>query len=540
MLYSVICLSLVMQGKKIFTQKLFYQISLNSLVPQEHFYRRLNDILNLQFLYQATKKYYGSDGQKSLDPVVFFKICLIGYLENIISDRKLINLCSDSLAIRLFLGFDLDEQLPWHSTISRTRQLYEAVLFEEVFRKILSQCIDSGLVAGHTQAVDSAFVKANASMDSLELKVPQEDLDEHLRKVRHISQMDKIGPHRKTQNNKASIDQRTIKANDSKLKDIQTRQKKWAKDQDQRPGARNKTSKYTSNHTHYSPTDPDAKIAVKPGKARKLNYYAQMAVDSDHQIITQIQADLAHKKDNQYLQSLVQNTMDNLQGHGLLIEHILADAGYSSGENYAWLEQHKLKSYIPPHGTYKGGPEGFIYKEEGNYWICPNAKKVTFRNQRIEKNTLKNFYRTTTKDCANCPFKTTCLSKSQKSRQISITAYRAEYERNIKRLKTDKRHKAKRMSTVEPVFGTLINFLGMRKVNTLGQAGAHKCMLMAATAFNLKKLLKYAKKSINIMARQLEIPPIKRKTLQNDFFAIIDFITSHIRPSIPIFQKDVL
>ena len=121
-----------MQGKKLFTQKLFYQISLDDLVPTNHFYRRLDDILDLQFLYEATRKYYGTDGQKSLDPVVFFKICLIGYLENIISDRKLIDLSSDSLAIRLFLGFDLDEQLPWHSTISRTRQLYEASLFESV------------------------------------------------------------------------------------------------------------------------------------------------------------------------------------------------------------------------------------------------------------------------------------------------------------------------------------------------------------------------------------------------------------------------
>jgi hypothetical protein len=108
-----------------------------------------------------------------------------------------------------------------------------------------------------------------------------------------------------------------------------------------------------------------------------------MAVDTDHQIIPQIQADLAHKKDNQYLQSLVQNTMDNLEANGSLLDYILADAGYSSGENYAWLEQHNLKSYIPPHGTYKGGPEGFIYKQEGNYWLCPNDKKVTFRNQRI-------------------------------------------------------------------------------------------------------------------------------------------------------------
>ena len=203
-----------MQGKKIYTQKLFYQISLDSLVPKEHFYRRMDDILDLQFLYGATRKYYGSQGQKSLDPVVFFKICLIGYLENLISDRKLIALCSDSLAIRLFLGFDLDEQLPWHSTISRTRQLYDDILFEEVFRKILNQCIDSGLVAGHTQAIDSAFVKANASMDSLELKVPEEDLDEHLRKVRHISQMDKEVPHRKAQINKASSEnERTMPSN---------------------------------------------------------------------------------------------------------------------------------------------------------------------------------------------------------------------------------------------------------------------------------------------------------------------------------------
>jgi transposase len=96
----------MMQGKKIYTQKLFYQISLNDLVFKDHFYCRLNGILDLQFLYEATRKYYGSQGHKSLDPVVFFKICLIGYLENIISDRKLIEVCSDSLAIRLFLGFD--------------------------------------------------------------------------------------------------------------------------------------------------------------------------------------------------------------------------------------------------------------------------------------------------------------------------------------------------------------------------------------------------------------------------------------------------
>jgi transposase len=494
-----------MQGRKKFTEKLFYQVSLNSLVPKNNFYRQLNEVLDLHFLYKTTDKYYGTEGQKSIDPVVFFKICLVGYLNDIISDRKLISYCSDSLGIRLFLGYDLDEKLPWHSTISRTRQLYDDHVFLDVFQSILGQCVESGLVSGHTQAIDSAFVKANASMDSLELKVPKDSLEEHLKKVRHLSQMDKEEPRRKAKENKASDEQKTITATDSKLKDIKTRQKKWSKDQDQRPGAGNKGSKYTSNQTHYSPVDPDAKISVKPGKARKLNYYSQIAVDTDHQIITHIQADLADKKDNQYLQSIVQNAKENLEKTGLQLENILADAGYSSGENYAWLEAQNLKSYIPPHGTYKGGPEGFEYVEEGNYWLCPNQKRVTFRKQKVEKGTLKDYYFTKRSDCKDCPLKASCIGK-QHEKRISITAYRAEYERNNKRLAQNKRHKSQRMATVEPVFGTLINFLGMRKVNTRGQSGANKCMLMAATAFNLKKLLKYAKKPIKALAKTVEIP----------------------------------
>jgi hypothetical protein len=95
------------------------------------------------------------------------------------------------------------------------------------------------------------------------------------------------------------------------------------------------------------------------------------------------------------------------------------------------------------------------------------------------------------------------------------------------------------MSTVESVFRILINFLGLRKVNTLGQAGAQKCMLMAATAFNLKKLLKYAKKPIKIIARSAEIQPIISETKQNVLLVLFDFMTSHLRPSNPILQNDL-
>src|SRR5690606_3331340 len=125
-----------MQGRKDFTPKLFYELSLDCLVPQEDFYRKVNQHLELHFLYKATAPYYGREGQQSIDPVVFFKILLVGYLNNINSDRALLRYCADSLSIGLFLGYDLDEELPWHSTISRTRQLFGEEVFLSLFQKV--------------------------------------------------------------------------------------------------------------------------------------------------------------------------------------------------------------------------------------------------------------------------------------------------------------------------------------------------------------------------------------------------------------------
>ncbi len=107
-----------MQGKKQLQPKMLYTITLEQLVPADNFYRRLKKEIALSWLYHATKRYYGQEGQESIDPVVFFKMCLIGYINNITSDRRLAEYCADSLGIRLFLGYDIDEPLPWHSTIS--------------------------------------------------------------------------------------------------------------------------------------------------------------------------------------------------------------------------------------------------------------------------------------------------------------------------------------------------------------------------------------------------------------------------------------
>ena len=74
-----------MQGKKEYQEKLFASFQLSERIPKNNFYRRLASALDLGFLYMLNRPYYGDSGQKNIDPVVFFKLCLVGYLENIIS-----------------------------------------------------------------------------------------------------------------------------------------------------------------------------------------------------------------------------------------------------------------------------------------------------------------------------------------------------------------------------------------------------------------------------------------------------------------------
>lgn len=175
-----------MQGRHRYKDRVVLKFCLSDHIPQHNLYYRLKELLQLDYLYEATRPYYGSCGQKSIDPIVFFKLCLIQHLENIHSDRQLLEVCSLRLDLLYFLGYNLDEELPCHSTLCRTRKLLPRQLFDRVFSHILSLCVEAGMVAGKTQAIDSALIKANASMDSLELKVKQEELEEALAKARPV------------------------------------------------------------------------------------------------------------------------------------------------------------------------------------------------------------------------------------------------------------------------------------------------------------------------------------------------------------------
>jgi len=474
-----------MQGKKNYTEKLFLSFRLSERVPKDNLYRRLRETLDLSFIYKDTKELYGSTGNPSIDPVVFFKLLITGYLENITSDRKLMEHCCMRMDVLYFLGYDLDEELPWHSTISRTRQLYPESLFEKLFGKVFALCVDSGMVSGHTQAVDSAPIKANASMESVVPKMPADSIGDHLKKVSE----ENVG----TKERQAkTISPAHISAPEHELKRVEKHHRNLRDSPVRLMGASHKRARLLSNKTHYNPHDPDARISVKPGKARKLNYRCSMAVDTAEGVISHVQADFADGRDSQYLKGIGLRVQDRLGKNELTMTDLLADTGYSNGGNYDFLEQRKVTGWIPVFGKYKPEIKGFPYNREKNEYRCPMDRPLPFKGFSTNKygTVLKNYW-AAPRDCKACPMKPQCAPK-KKCKSITRTIYDEPYLRAYARQHSErgKRMKKLRQSTVEPVFGSLTQFYGLRKIGVLGKAGAHKVMLMAAIAFNLKKYLK--------------------------------------------------
>lgn len=112
------------------------------------------------------------------------------------------------------------------------------------------------------------------------------------------------------------------------------------------PGAAHEKAQLLSNKTHYNPHDPDARISVKPGKARKLNYHCSMAVDTAEGVISHIQADFADGRDSQYLRNISMQVQNRLKRNELAMTDLLADAGYTHGSNYnSWNKEELLVGY---------------------------------------------------------------------------------------------------------------------------------------------------------------------------------------------------
>jgi transposase len=171
-----------MMGKKVRRfATLPLNVSLEDLVPKDHFYRRLEARLDLSFVRELVAPLYSGGGRPSVDPVVFFKLQLVMFFEDLRSERQLMGVVADRLSLRWYLGYDLNETLPDHSSLTRIRERFGLEVFRRFFERIVEECFEAELVWGEELFFDATKVEANASIDSTRSRSLVEGrLKEHL------------------------------------------------------------------------------------------------------------------------------------------------------------------------------------------------------------------------------------------------------------------------------------------------------------------------------------------------------------------------
>ena len=266
-------------------EQLYYAHEEIAKPSSSNFYRRLNEAVgDWEGLAKPFGRTFSCGIGRPTDPVVYLKIFVVGYLENIVYDTDLAERIGDSIAIREFLGYSLCESTPDHSSISRNRaRIAESCRIEDVLSRVVEGCEKAGLVDGEVSAVDS-------SLKSLKTG---KRVAEHLREVK--------------ERNKESA----------------------------AAGDGGKEKLVVSNDEFRSATDPDARIAKKPGQPKDMCYKATHVTDSKGGIILAAGVECADKGDVEAAEGVVLEAKRNLGRCGLGLGTLAADAQYDSAGFHA-------------------------------------------------------------------------------------------------------------------------------------------------------------------------------------------------------------
>ena len=322
--------------------------------PGNAFYDQLNAILDAhQFdrrVEHLCRKFYKNQyGRPSISPGVYFRSMLIGYFEGLDSERGIAWRSADSLSLRKFLGYALDEQTPDHSTISRTRRLYWVETHKAVFRWVVQVLAKEGLVRGQTVSVDATTLEANAAMQSIVRRDDGQGYEEYLQGLAQAAGMENP-----TREQLARFDR--------------------------------KRKKKGSNQDWQSPSDPDARITrMKDGRTH-LAHKAEHAVDLSTGALLAVTLQPADEGDTTTIHQTLQEaqlTAREVRDSG--VEEVVADKGYHSGKVLTELHNQQVRSYIPEpeRGRRKWQAEGKAAEQEQVY---ANRRRIRgARSKRLQK-----------------------------------------------------------------------------------------------------------------------------------------------------------
>ena len=320
--------------------------------PGHLFYERLNTVLNAEKFDQRVeaicRKYYKSrSGRPSITPGTYFRMLLLGYFEGIDSERGIAWRAADSLSYRKFLGYDLSEPTPDHSTVSRTRRLYSVETHRAVMKWVLKILRKHGLADGQSVCIDATTLQANASMKSLVRRDTGQTYDDYLRQLAAAEGVEN--------------------ASKEQLARFDRKRKKKA-----------------SNDDWTNPNDPSARITKMKDGRTKLSHKAEHAVDLASGVVLAVTVQPADRGDTtSYVETLDAAQREAGKAHPAGIEEVVMDKGYHSGAVLVDLAEREIRGYVPEP---ERGKRHWSGREQEQRCVCANRRRVRAqRSKRLQK-----------------------------------------------------------------------------------------------------------------------------------------------------------
>jgi transposase len=464
-------------------------VSLEELVPQDHFYRHLETNLDLSFVREWVQELYAERGRPSIDPAIFFKLQLIIFFEGIRSERQLIETASLNLAHRWYLGYALDEELPDHSSLTRIRQRLGIEIFQRFFEKILDLCQEADLVWGRELYFDATKVEANAGIPSLiprfyyEARTHVADLFRH-----ELAKQDET----------PAADDDDLPAGIVRLPTVPDVERVPAGDAPPwRLLEERRLDPHRPSHRGYrrtsdfrvSPTDADASPMWDWGAIR-LGYHDHYVVDGGRRrIILAALVTPADVMESQAMQDLLWRVCFRRK---IWPHQVTGDAKYGTTANIVALEDAGIRAYVPltdfAHRTDFYGQDDFIFDPELNEYRCPQGHPL--RRYAVKRMEEVVAYRGEAAICNACPVKAKCTT-SDHGRKVQRSFY-IDYLEKVRAYHATEAYKKairKRQVWVEPLFAEAKEWHGLRRLRLRGLMNANIQGLLVAAGQNLKRFL---------------------------------------------------
>src|SRR6266704_899350 len=289
--------------------------------PKSTFYSKLDETLEsfgfaakVRAICVPAYKQTGT-GRPGIDPVVYLKMIMVGFFEDLPSERAIAARCADSMTIRAFLNYELDEKTPDHSSFTVIRQRLGLDVYERIFNLTLQALRQHGLLRGKNLGIDSSVIEANASLRALVHRNTEEQYWDY---VKRLAAENGIDPE----------DAVAVRKFD-----------------------RHRAGK-GSNQEWVNPYDPDAKIGRTKDGATDMIYKPEAVVDLDTGAIVQAQVHPGDQADHKEMATRVLDAQQNInQAAGeerdtLTVKTVTSDKGYYAVNELQALQQEDIRTVI--------------------------------------------------------------------------------------------------------------------------------------------------------------------------------------------------